>query len=116
MDPQIEQQDLRPPPEPRLPWMMLLAITVNVLLITMVIWGIQSTRDPLREITAAARDSVASVRSASPKAVMAQARTACPSSPLLAAAGAKDGRVAPPADVNGKTEKDIDALLTAGSE
>ena len=117
MDPAIEHQDLRPPPEPRLLWAILLAIMVNVLLIAAVAWGIQWKGGSRHgEIAAAAPQHTASTQRAVPSAPLAQAHTACPLRPLLAAAGGKDGQVFPPADVEGKTEKDIDALLVAGKE
>jgi uncharacterized protein len=119
MNPAIENEDFRPPPEPRLPWMIPLAIVINVLLIALVAWGIQTTRDPLHEITEAADaalDGAAMVPTAQRSTTATQARTACPLSPMLAAAGGKDGQVLPPADVQGRTEKDIDALLVAGKE
>jgi hypothetical protein len=117
MNPAIENQDFRPPPEPRLPVMVMLAIAVNVLLIAAVAWGIQSRRDPIHEIAAAALDGTASAHSAKTNATVASARTECPLRPLLAAApGGKDGHVFPPAEVDGKTAGDIDALLVAGKE
>jgi hypothetical protein len=116
MDPAIENQDLRPPPEPRLPWMVLLAIMLNVLLIAVVAWGLQTTYDPIRDLMAAVLDHAPTEPSGAPDATAARARTACPMSPMLAAAGAKDGQVLPPASVEGKTEKDIEALLVAGKE
>ena len=116
MDPAIENQDLRPPPEPRLPWMVLLAILINVLLIAVVAWGLQTTRDPIRDITAAVLDHAPTEPSGAAGTTAARARTACPLNPMLAAAGARDGQVLPPASVEGKTEKDIDTLLVAGKE
>ncbi|MDB5883456.1 MAG: hypothetical protein JWP43_3334 [Ramlibacter sp.] len=129
MDPAIEHRDLRPPPEPRLPWAVLLAIVVNVLLIAAVAWGIQATRDPASARPGPSTAAAISQRSASARPAAtrtaanaaaqpaAQPRTACPLRPRLAAAvGGKDGQVFPPADVEGKTVKDIDALLVAGKE
>jgi hypothetical protein len=119
MNPAIENQDFRPPPEPRLPVMVMLAIAVNVLLIAAVAWGIQSRRDPIHEIAAAALDGTAAAHSHSGKATAAapSARTDCPLRPLLtAAAGGKDGQVFPPAEVDGKKASDIEALLVAGKE
>jgi hypothetical protein len=129
MDPAIEHRDLRPPPEPRLPWTVLLAILLNVLLIAAVAWGIQTTRDPAPAGTGQGTPAPPPVHNASARpaatrpavtrtaaAPVAQARTACPLRPRLATVGSKDGQVFPPADVEGKTEKDIDALLVAGKE
>jgi hypothetical protein len=117
MNPAIENQDFRPPPEPRLPVMVMLAIAVNVLLIAAVAWGIQSTRDPIHEIAAAALDGTASTHAAKADATVPPARTECPLRPLLAAApGGKDGQVFPPAEVDAKTASDIDASLVTGRE
>jgi hypothetical protein len=102
--------------------MVLLAILINVLLIAVVAWGLQTSREPIQDITADAFDralgpaSATSDSSAAPGVTAAAARTACPLNPLLAAAGAQDGRVTPPASVDGKTVKDIDALLLAGKQ
>jgi len=117
MNPAIENQDFRPPPEPRLPVMVMLAIAVNVLLIAAVAWGIQSTRDPIHEIAAAALDGASSKHASKADATAPPARTECPLRPLLAAApGGKDGQVFPPAEVDGKTASDGDALLAAGKQ
>jgi hypothetical protein len=113
MDPTIANMDLRPPPEPRVPYSVLLAILVNVLLIAAVAWGIQS-RPGAGKAAPASPQTPATGKDASP--AVAQARTDCPLRPLLAAVGPKDGQLFPPMSVAGKTEKDIDALLVAGKE
>jgi len=119
MDPAIANQDLRPPPEPRLTWAILLAILVNVLLIAAVAWGIQSTRGFRQETKGVTPERTGEAVQPATTAgkTVAQARTECPIRPRLApAAGGKDGQVFPPADVEGKSGKDIDALLLAGKE
>ena len=117
MDPAIEHRDLRPPPEPRLTWAILLAILVNVLLISVVAWGLQSNRSARQESTRASPARAAATQSAATPRTVAQAGAACPLRPrLAAAAGGKDGQVFPPAEVEGKTQKDIDDLLVAGKE
>jgi hypothetical protein len=133
MDPKIANRDLRPPPQPGLPRGLLLAITlIHVVVIAALVGGIQWKRGAPADATLEERASVRSSRRQAPAPLTeldqtassangasptgAQPRTACPSRPLLAAAGGKDGQVTVPASVTGKTGKDIDALLVAGKE
>jgi hypothetical protein len=131
MDPAIEQ-DFRPPPQPKLPGSVFVAIMIHVLLIAAVAWGIDWNRGTLREIAAAKPEQTASVQSAVSSSrtkqdhaasagkesslTVAQSPIACPLRPLLAVADRNDGQFFPPASVSGKTDKDIDALLVAGKE
>ncbi len=136
MDPLIEHQDLRPPPQPGPPGGLAVAILIHALLIAAVVWGIQWKRsasgesaEPQAEQTtvsapplaapgvpARTQPSQPSAAGSEKTSAPAQGRLVCPVRPLLAAAGAKDGQLVPPPNVSGALDKDIDALGVAGKE
>ena len=125
MDPAIENQDFRPPPQPGPPrgLLLLLVIMIHAGLIAALQWELQWRRGPAEEATVAQTEQIPA-EAKPPSTTVAQespaaepAHTPCPLRPLLAAAlGGRDGQLFPPAEVADKTEQDIDAMLVAGKE